>query len=127
MKKGECITSELKLVNSDPGNSSGRFRIYGDYASEIENMINKNPDLGIPIDPRLPYTRAEMIWICRNEMPLNLDDLLARRSRALLLNAKASSDIAAEAAGIMAEEMGYDDKWQEEQVESYRQLVKNYI
>ena len=59
--------------------------------------------LGIPIDPRLPYTRAEMIWICRNEMPLNLDDLLARRLRALFLNAKASSDIAAEAAGIMAE------------------------
>ena len=127
LEKRKCITSELKLVNSDPGNSSGRFRIYGDHASEIENMIQKNPDLGIPIDPRLPYTRAEMIWICRNEMPLNLDDLLARRSRALLLNAKASSDIAAEAAGIMAEEMGYDDKWQEEQVESYRKLVKNYI
>jgi glycerol-3-phosphate dehydrogenase len=83
--------------------------------------------MGIPIDHRLPYTKAEMIWICRNEMPLNLDDLLARRSRALFLNAKASLDIAEEAAGIMAEEMGRDNKWRKDQVESYRQLVNIYI
>jgi glycerol-3-phosphate dehydrogenase len=90
-------------------------------------MIHNNPDLGAPVDPRLPYTKAEIIWICRNEMPVNLDDLLARRSRALFLNAKASSDIAPEAAWIMAAEMGYNNKWQEEQVESYRSLVKKYI
>ena len=69
-------------------------------------MIHENPGLAITIDPGLPYTKAEMIWICRNEMPLNLDDLLARRTRALFLNARASSDIASEAAWIMADEMG---------------------
>jgi glycerol-3-phosphate dehydrogenase len=127
LENRRCITSGLKLVSSDTGSGSGRLRIYGDHSSEIEKMIRENPDLGIPIDPRLPYTKAEMIWICRNEMPLNLDDLLARRSRALFLNAKASSDIAEEAAGIMAEEMGHDDTWRKDQVESYRQLVNIYI
>jgi glycerol-3-phosphate dehydrogenase len=127
LEKRRCITSELKLVALDPGSSSGRLRIYGDQSSEIEKMIQENPMLGMPLDPRLPYTKAEMIWICRNEMPLNLDDLLARRSRALFLNARASSDIAVEAAGIMAAEMGHDDKWKNDQVESFRQLVKNYI
>jgi glycerol-3-phosphate dehydrogenase len=127
LEKKKCITSELKLITSDPGNTSGRLRIYGDHLSEIEKMIRENPELGIPIDPRLPYTKAEMIWICRNEMPLNLDDLLARRSRALFLNAKASSDIAEGVAAVMAEEMGHDDKWRKDQVESYRQLVNIYI
>ena len=127
LERRRCITSELKLVASDPGSISGRLRIYGDQSSEIEKMIQENPLLGVPIDPRLPYTKAEMVWICRNEMPLNLDDLLARRSRALFLNALASSDIAVEAAGIMANEMGYDDKWVKDQVESFRQLIKNYI
>jgi glycerol-3-phosphate dehydrogenase len=124
--KRRCVTSELKLVTSDsPG--SGRLRIYGAQSAEIEKMIQENPELGIRIDPGLPYTKAELTWMCRNEMPLYLDDLLARRSRSLFLNARASADIAPEAARIMAEEMGHDEKWQKDQVESYRQLVKNYI
>jgi glycerol-3-phosphate dehydrogenase len=90
-------------------------------------MINENPGLGIPIDDRLPYTKAELIWICKNEMPVNIEDLLARRTRALFLNAHASADIASEAALLMAKEFGYDIKWQKEQVESYNQLVRNYI
>lgn len=78
------------------------------------------------IDPRLPYTRAELVWICRNEMPLTVEDLLARRTRALFLNARASSEIASTAAGIMAEEFGYNLNWQKDQVDSYMKLVKNY-
>jgi len=60
-------------------------------------------------------------------MPFTIEDILARRTRALFLNARASSDIATEVAGLMAEELGYNMKWQKEQVESYNQLVKNYI
>jgi glycerol-3-phosphate dehydrogenase len=127
LEKRLCITSELRLVEPYLANNAGRLRIYGNRSSEIRRMMLENPELGIPVDPRLPYTKAEMIWICRNEMPVNLDDLLARRTRALLLNARASSDIAVVAAGIMAVEMRHDEKWKEDQVESYRQLVKNYI
>ncbi len=127
LEKRKCITSDLKLVASYNGSTSDRLRIYGDGLQEIETMIRENPESGLKIDPRLPYTLAEMIWICRNEMPLNLDDLLARRSRALFLNARASLDIAAYVARIMASEMGYNDKWVEDQVEAYGNLVKNYI
>jgi len=94
---------------------------------EEKKMIDEKPVLGIPIDPGLPYTRAEIIWICRNEMPLTVEDVLARRTRALFLNARASSEIAAEVAGLMADESGYDINWQKKQIESYNQLVKNYI
>jgi len=125
--KRKCITSDLKLTTLktiDPGN---RMHIYGEGSSEIDEMINQNPALGIPLDSRLPYTKAEIIWICRNEMPLKVEDVLARRTRALLLNARVSAENAAEVAYIMANELGFDLKWQNEQVESYNELVKNYI
>ncbi len=60
-------------------------------------------------------------------MPVTIEDVLARRTRALLLNAIASSDIAVEVAGIMADELGFDKNWQKDQVRSYNALVKNYI
>ena len=127
LENRKCLTSKLKLSTSAINNSSSRLHIYGDMSFEIEKMIDENPELGEPIDSRLPYTRAEIIWICRNEMPVTIEDILARRTRALFLNARASSDIAAEVAGLLAKEFGHDMIWQKEQVESYCQLVRNYI
>jgi len=60
-------------------------------------------------------------------MPLTIEDILARRTRALFQNAIASAEIAVEIAALMANELGYDAKWQGEQIESYHQFVKNYI
>jgi glycerol-3-phosphate dehydrogenase len=127
ISRTNCITSNLKLTTLSKNNSADRLYIYGDHFSEIEKMIDENPASGIPIDPRLPYTRAEILWICRNEMPFNVEDILARRTRSLFLDARASADIAIEVASVMAMEFGYDLIWQKEQVESYKQLVRNYI
>jgi len=127
LEKAKCVTSNLKLTTHTGDNTSERLRIYGDNAIDIEKIIRENPESGLPIDPRLPYTRAEILWICRNEMPMGIEDVLARRTRSLFLNARASEDIAPEVAGLMADEFGYDQKWKEEQLESYRDLVKNYI
>ena len=127
LERRKCVTPQFRLTTL-PGNASkNRLHIYGDRFYEIQNLINNHPELGIPIDPRLPYTRAEIIWICRNEMTLTLEDMLARRTRALFLNARASSEIAPEVASLMAEESGYDIEWQKEQIDLYSQLVKNYI
>jgi Glycerol-3-phosphate dehydrogenase len=127
LPKRKCVTSSLKLCAPDFDYSSSRLHIYGDQSAEIEQIINDRPELGIPIDMRLPYTRAEIIWICRREMPLTLEDILARRTRALLLDARASSEIAPEVASIMAGEMGFDERWQQEQIKAYNNLVVNYL
>ncbi len=42
---------------------------------------------------------------------LHLEDILARRTRSLFLNARASAEIAPEVAGLMAKEFGYDKRW----------------
>jgi glycerol-3-phosphate dehydrogenase len=127
LKKSECITSHLKLTSLSSQNNSGRLHVYGDHYVDIEKMMTDKPELGQPLDSRLPYTRAEILWICRNEMPLCIEDILPRRTRSLFLNARASAEIAPEVADMMAIEFGYDQKWKSDQIDSYRSLVKNYI
>ncbi len=125
--KAKCITSTLKLTSLTSAELTGKYHMYGDDSNEIGKIITAKPELGIAIDQRLPYTRAEIIWICRNEMPVGIEDILARRTRSLFLNARVSAEIAPEVAEIMAKELGYDSNWIIEQVESYNQLVKNYV
>ena len=127
LNKAKCVTANLKLTTLASNNLSERLHIYGDHYIDIERMISENPGLGLPIDSRLPYTKAEILWICRNEMPFNVEDILARRTRSLFLNARASAEIAPEVAGLMAIEFGYDRKWESDQIEAYDELVKSYI
>jgi glycerol-3-phosphate dehydrogenase len=127
LEKRKCITSDLKLTGLSGNSSAGRLHIYGDSFPEIEKIIIEKPASAELISPLLPYTKAEVIWICRNEMPVNIEDILARRTRSLLLNAKASIESAAVVAGIMAGELGFDNYWQKEQVESYNKLIGKYV
>ena len=90
-------------------------------------MIDEDPGLGEKIVPRLPYTRAEIVWICRNEMPYTLEDMLARRTRALVLDARASLEMAPETARLMAGELNFDNAWQEEQLKAYNNFIMSYL
>jgi len=127
LEKKECITANLNLTNTKDVDLSDRLHIYGAGSTEIRKLISENPSLGKQLDPRLPYTIAEILWICKNEMPVNVEDILARRTRALLLNARVSLEIAPAVSALMAQELGHDEIWQTMQVESYTKLVKNYI
>ena len=123
LEKRKCVTAGLELSPSSSDISSGRLHIYGDQAVEIEQIIEKNPELGELVSNQFPYTKAEIIWICRNEMPLKLEDILARRTRTLFLNARASSEIAPAVADLMAKEFGFNDSWKQVQIEEYNKLV----
>ncbi len=123
----KCVTKTFRFYSNGVKLKSERLRIYGNEAAEIEKLVAEKPELGGLLDPRLPYTRAEIIWICRNEMPRKLEDILARRTRAMFLDARASSAIAPEVAEIMAMELKNDGKWTEAQAKDYNQLLLNYL
>jgi glycerol-3-phosphate dehydrogenase len=123
----KCVTSNLILTGLPGSDTSDRLNIYGEGSVEIKKMISESPELGVSINDKLPYTRAEIIWICRNEMPFSVEDILARRTRALFLNARVSTEMVTEVAALMAIEFGFDRKWEKEQIERYNLLVKNYI
>ena len=68
-----------------------------------------------------------MVWAVRHEMARTVEDVLARRTRALLLDARASVDIAPQVAKLMASQLRRGRKWQREQVEAYTRVAAGYI
>jgi glycerol-3-phosphate dehydrogenase len=127
LENRKCVTRSFRLCSGNTTLKSDRLNIYGNKAADIERMIAEDQELGSRINPDLPYTKAEIVWICRNEMPVMLDDVLARRTRSLFLNVRSSSTMAREVAGIMAKELGNDKNWQEDQIKEYEKLTNNYL
>jgi glycerol-3-phosphate dehydrogenase len=127
LQKRKCLTHHLPLADAEVTNHGGRLGIYGSGYNEIEQILAEYPSASLLIHKDLPYTKAEISWICRNEMPVNLDDILSRRTRATLLNARASAESAPEVARIMAETLGLDSSWQSSQIKAYNDLIIKYL
>lgn len=103
------------------------MHVYGSYAGEVRDLAEEFPDLAQPLHPCLPYTGLEVIWAVRHEYALTLADVLSRRTRSLVLHARASMEIAPEVAAIMAGELKKDKAWENEQVNRFLAIAQNYI
>ncbi|MFN8264780.1 MAG: glycerol-3-phosphate dehydrogenase C-terminal domain-containing protein [Chitinophagaceae bacterium] len=77
--------------------------------------------------PELPYTAAEVIWAVGNEMAMTVEDVLARRTRALFLDAKAAIEAAPLVADIMMKELGKDEVWKKDQLEQFYKVAEGYL
>ena len=69
----------------------------------------------------------QVVWAVRNEMARTVEDVLARRTRALFLDARESIRIAPEVAEIMARELGKNKKWKADQIKSFEEVANNYF
>jgi len=120
-------TEHLNLHGYHPGAEKfGYLRVYGSDAPRILQLMRDEPALAEPLDAALPYTAAEVVWAVRQEMARNVEDVLARRTRALFLNAKAAIRMAPAAARWMAREMGQDAAWEAAQVAEFNRVARNY-
>ena len=99
---------------------------YGSDAPALARLAAERPGWDEPLHSNLPYRVCEVVWAARHEMARTVEDVLARRTRALLLDARASASIAPAVAGLLAEELGKDEDWQRKQVEAYRELARGY-
>ncbi|MGV3531815.1 MAG: glycerol-3-phosphate dehydrogenase C-terminal domain-containing protein, partial [Chthoniobacteraceae bacterium] len=70
---------------------------------------------------------AEVIWHARHEMARTVEDVLARRSRALFLDARPSIEAAPQVARLLAGELGRDQSWITDQVRIYTELARGYV
>jgi glycerol-3-phosphate dehydrogenase len=123
-----CVTAHLNIHGSHQASEKfGRLRVYGSDAPAVRELEESDGSLAQPLDAALPYTGAEVIWAARQEMARTLEDVLARRTRALFLNARAALEMAPRAAALLARELGRDQAWQTAQVESFRQTARNYL
>jgi glycerol-3-phosphate dehydrogenase len=128
LPESDCRTQRLRihgwLKHMDPRDP---LRDYGSDAVHLRRIVDADPRLGEPLHESLPYTRAEVVWAVRNEMAMTLEDVLSRRTRALILDAAASLAIAEAVAETMALEMGQDRGWQQQQVVAFEELTRIYL
>jgi glycerol-3-phosphate dehydrogenase len=105
----------------------GRLAPFGSDAPEVEALMRSRPGWDQPVHPRLDLTPGEIAWFARAEMARTVDDVLARRSRALLLDARAASEAASAVASLLAGELGRDAAWAAAQAEAFRVLAAGYV
>jgi len=130
LEERPCVTMELQLHGwAEPEDDQIiDFRsVYGSDLPSVDALIEEEPTLAAPLHERLPYRGAEVVWATRAEMARTVEDVLARRTRSLLLDARASIECAPRVAQLMARELGQDQAWVDQQVESFTELAGGYL
>lgn len=128
-----CVTAALRLHGSEESTGQGfssthpHWAAYGTEAPALKAAASKDPAYNELLHPALPYIGVEVVWAARHEMARTVEDVLARRTRSLLLDARASMEAAPKVAGWLARELARDEKWEREQIESYRELAAKYL
>ena len=124
----ECVTKNLHIHGYKETNEyTAPLYYYGNDKSSIDTITQKDNSLAELIHPSLPYIKAEIIWAVQNEMCMTVEDALARRTRALLLDAKAAIASAPAVASLMAKEMGKNETWIKEQIHNFNLVANNYL
>jgi len=122
-----CVTPTQKIHGHHPNAAGfGSLSVYGSDAPAIRKLIADEATTGRLLDSQLPYMEAEVIWAARQEMARTVEDVLARRTRALFLNAKAALHMAPRVANILAGELGRDESWQAEQLAAFAKTASGY-
>ena len=123
----ECTTRTLPVHGHDPEpDRFGELRVYGSDALAIRDLIREEPALGARLHPSLPYVAAEAVWAVRAEMARTVEDVLARRLRALFLDARAAAEMAPAVARLAAQELDWDAARERREVEEFRELARGY-
>jgi glycerol-3-phosphate dehydrogenase len=128
-----CRTRNLHIhgyVEAGPDgtevNGFEALSVYGTDAEAIRALAAADSAFAAQLDPELPYLAAEVAWAARSEMARTVEDALARRTRALFLNAGSAIAMAPAVARLLASELGRDQAWVEAQVTEFRQLAEQY-
>jgi glycerol-3-phosphate dehydrogenase len=123
-----CVTKNLNIHGyAAHAEIYGALSFYGTDAIAIQEMIAKDSALGTRLDEELPYTGAEVIWAARMEMARTVEDVLARRTRALFLNSRAAIRMAPRVAALLAQEFSEDKAWQLDQLEQFNQVAAGFV
>jgi len=120
-----CVTKHLHIHGYITA-AARPLAVYGADAEAIRRIAEGDPQLAVPLHPALPYTGAEVVWAARAEMARTVEDVLARRMRALFLNARAAMEMAPRVAELLTRELGRNAAWAEGQIRSFANLSDQY-
>ena len=130
LKKARCLTASLPLHGWTAESEKGvpdHFRAYGCDQIELKEMISAEVTLGEKIHASLEYLKVEVEWACQHEMAVKIEDVLARRTRALFVDAKSALESAPVVAEIMRDVLGQNGEWKEKELADFNKLAQHYI
>lgn len=123
-----CVTKDLRVHGFlKKPEESGPLASYGADAQKIADLIREQPGLATPLHESLPICGAQIVWAARYEMARTLDDVLARRTRALFLNARAALAMAPAALRWLADTLGRDVGWQKRQLAEFSETAAGFL
>lgn len=121
-----CPTRELAIHGALAVDPAQPLAHHGSDAAAIAALAADDPALAAPLHADLPAIAAEVIWACRHEMARTVEDVLARRTRSLLFDARAAMAAAPVVARLMATELGRPDDWRQAQCVGFQALAAHY-
>ena len=122
-----CKTKNLRLHGYVREASDSPRAYYGSDLVEIQRLETESPELAQPLHDSLVLHGSDVVWAVRHEMARTVEDVLARRSRCLILNAEAALAIAPKVAPLMASELGKDETWCKEQLARFAAVARHYV
>ena len=130
LPKATSRTLDLKIRGWTLENAGSTYRwesVYGSDLAAVRELASENPALDALLHPRLPFKMREVVWAARHEMARTVEDVLARRTRALFLDARAAIEAAPAVAKLLAAELHQNEAWIEKQLADFSAVAKGYI
>ncbi len=124
----KCVTANMKLHGyavQEP--ESGWDYVYGSDREKLRQLEQNDAANKELLHPEYSFRVSHVLWAVREEMAQTVEDVLARRVRALFLDARAAIEMAPRVASILAKELGKNNEWAREQVAVFNQLAKCYL
>jgi glycerol-3-phosphate dehydrogenase len=124
----KCITHNYKIHGYKTGVSlDDPMYVYGTDKERIMELASREPGMDEVVSEKFHLIKAQIIWAIREEMAVTVEDVLARRTRCLLLDARETMRIAPQVATLMAREMNKDKDWEQNQFTLFKSMAGNYV
>lgn len=125
----KCITTNLPVSGYDKNLdlTTDPLAVYGTEKYQLLELEEEQPELAEVISESLPLRKSQVIWAVKHEMARTVEDMLARRVRGLFLDARESLRVSEKVAQIMAQELGKDSEWIDEQLEAFNEVAGKYL
>jgi glycerol-3-phosphate dehydrogenase len=130
LPKQPSRTLELKLHGwtADPTTANSSWEsVYGSDLQALFALSSQDASLDALLHPRLPFRLREVVWAARYEMARTVEDVLARRTRALFLDARAAIEAAPTVANLLARELNRSEAWKANDLDGFVETAKGYL
>ncbi|MDI6873670.1 FAD-dependent oxidoreductase [Candidatus Solincola sp.] len=116
----ERLAREVRLED----NVIHRLQLLGTGALRVLGIMAEDPSLSRRLGEGLPYIEAQVVYSAREEMVINLEDFMVRRSLIFYEDREQGLGCAERVAELLGRELGWSEDEKRRQVESYRRVVE---